>query len=90
MKKEKNTYITPLLTVVEFKTERGYAASDSEFTWQTPAQQINMFIMTESGMITDQNDGSDGNLAAGYLEGKEDHSNDGGSSNWSYANGSWF
>ena len=88
MKKEKNTYITPLLTVVEFKTERGYA--DSEFTWQTPAQQINMFIMTESGMITEQNDGSDGNLAAGYMEGQEDHSNAANGSTWSYSNGSWF
>jgi hypothetical protein len=88
MKKEKNTYITPLLTVVEFKTERGYA--DSAFTWQTPAQQINMFIMTESGMITEQNDGSDGNLAAGYMEGQEDHSNAANGSTWSYSNGSWF
>lgn len=89
MKKEKNTYITPLLTVVEFKTERGYADS-AEFTWQTPAQQINMFIMTESGMITEQNDGSDGNLAAGYMEGQEDHSNAANGSTWSYSNGSWF
>lgn len=86
MKKEKNTYITPLLTVVEFKTERGYA--DSAFTWQTPAQQINMFIMTESGMITEQNDG-DGNLVAGYMEQNEDHSND-ASGSWQYSNGGWF
>ncbi len=87
MEKVKKAYIAPLLTVVEFRAERGYEGS---YTWETPAQQINMFIMTESGMITEQNDGSDGNLAAGYLEGNEDHSNAANGSAWSYANGSWF
>lgn len=86
MEKEKNTYIPPILTVVEFKTERGYA--DSVTRWD-PVQQINMFVAAEADM-TAGNDGSDGNMAAGYLGGTEDHSGDGGSSNWSYANGSWF
>jgi hypothetical protein len=86
MEKEKNTYIPPILTVVEFKTERGYA--DSVTRWD-PVQQINMFVAAEADM-TAGNDGSDGNMAAGYLGGTEDHSGDGGSSNWSYSNGSWF
>lgn len=86
MEKEKNTYMPPILTVVEFKTERGYA--DSVTRWD-PVQQINMFVAAEADM-TAGNDGSDGNMAAGYLGGQEDHSGDGGSSNWSYANGSWF
>lgn len=88
MEKVKKAYIAPLLTVVEFRAERGYEGS-AAITWETPAQQINMFIMTESGMMTEQNDGTDGNLAAGYLGGQEDHTND-VSGNWSYANGSWF
>ena len=88
MEKVKKAYIAPLLTVVEFRAERGYEGSAAAFTWETPAQQINMFISAEMEMAG-QNDGSDGNLAAGYLEGKEDHSND-VSGNWSYANGSWF
>ncbi len=88
MEKVKKAYIAPLLTVVEFRTERGYEGS-AAITWETPAQQINMFIMTESGMITEEHD-ENGNLAAGYMGGQEDHSGDGSSSNWSYANGGWF
>ncbi len=87
MEKEKNTYMPPILTVVEFKTERGYAAS-GDAVWNA-AQQINMFVAAESDMVG-QNDGSDGNMAAGYLGGNEDHSSDGGGSSWSYANGRWF
>lgn len=86
MEKEKNTYIPPILTVVEFKTERGYAAS-ADVVWNA-AQEINMFVAAESDM-TAGNDGSDGNMAAGYLGGNEDHSND-ASGSWSYSNGSWF
>lgn len=86
MEKEKNTYIPPILTVVEFKTERGYAAS-ADVVWNA-AQEINMFVAAESDMTTG-NDG-DGNMAAGYLGVQEDHSGDGGSSNWSYSNGGWF
>lgn len=86
MEKLKKAYIAPLLTVVEFCAERGYDAS--ALTWETPAQQINMFISAEMEMAG-QNDGSDGNLAAGYMGGQENHEND-VSGNWSYANGSWF
>ncbi len=85
MEKVKKAYIAPLLTVVEFRAERGYEAS---ITWNTPAQQINMFISAEMEMAG-QNDGSDGNLAAGYLGGQEDHSSD-VSGSWAYENGSWF
>ena len=41
MKKEKNMYITPLLTVVEFRTERGYAMSGVEPA--TISGELNMF-----------------------------------------------
>lgn len=43
MKKEKNTYITPLLTVVEFKTEKGYAMSGVVPEPATIAGELNMF-----------------------------------------------
>lgn len=85
IERQKNAYITPLLTVVEFRTERGYAES---YTWTTPAEQINMLVAMEAETIV-ENDGSDGNLAASYFGGQEDHSND-VSGSWSYANGSWF
>ena len=85
MEKVKKAYIAPLLTVVEFRAERGYAISTFE-----AAQQINMYVdqfMLDEGSMNDGS--SDGNLAAGYLGGQENHSND-VSGNWSYANGSWF
>ena len=86
MEKVKKAYIAPLLTVVEFRAERGYLGS----TTFEAAQQINMYVdqfMLDEGSM---NDGSeDGYLAAGYLGGQEDHSND-VSGSWSYANGSWF
>lgn len=46
MKKEKNRYITPLLTVVEFKAERGYSASDpiKEWTGWSIDQEIYMMV----------------------------------------------
>lgn len=86
MEKVKKAYIAPLLTVVEFRAERGYEGS-AAITWETPAQQINMFISAEMEMA-DQRD-ANGNLAAGYMGEQEDHSND-VSGSWSYANGSWF
>ena len=80
---KRKTYVAPLLTTVEFRTERGYAFSAFEAT-----QQINNLVEQELVMQAAQNDGS-GNLVAGYLDGNEDHSND-GSGNWQYANGGWF
>ena len=43
MKKEKNMYITPLLTVVEFRTERGYATSSPVPEPATISGELNMF-----------------------------------------------
>lgn len=85
MKKNKKIYEAPLLTVVEFRTEMGYASS-GRFK---PVEQINMFIDMELNNVG-INSGTDGNLAAGYLSNEwGDHSGD-VSGNWSYANGSWF
>lgn len=91
MKKEKNRYITPLLTVVEFKAERGYGAS-GEPGLRGTAQQLQM--MTESMIYTEvtaSDLSSNNRLVAGYLD-------DGGSSNSSASDwagsaigtGSWF
>lgn len=88
MKKEKNTYITPLLTVVEFKTERGYALSTDSLIIDSQ-QAIQLFIDKEiegqqMGMV------DDGRAVAGTMTGNDDHTNAGSGSNWSYSDGGWF
>lgn len=86
-KQNKLTYETPTLTVVEFRTERGFA--ESQFTFNA-AQRVNMFIDNEMRMER-ANDGTDGNLVGGYMSGHEDHSGDGaGGGGWQYENGGWF
>lgn len=91
MKKEKNTYITPLLTVVEFKTERGYALSANVFDpGMQAAQAINDFIDEERSIQVAQQNGLTGEAIGGQMYGNEDNSNPGGSSNWQYSNGGWF
>lgn len=87
MKKNRQNYEAPTLTVVEFRIEKGYADSTRTFS---AVQRINNFV-DESLVITGGNDGSsDGNFNAGFMNGYVDHSNDGGSSNWQYGNGGWF
>lgn len=49
MKKEKNAYITPLLTVVEFKAERGYSASDPIQEWTGWSIQQEVMMINEMG-----------------------------------------
>lgn len=84
MKKNKKIYEAPLLTVVEFRTERGFAFSS--WAGENVANEINMMVALE--VQAHANDGS-GNLVAGEMNGQEDHSGD-VSGEWSYANGSWF
>ena len=86
MKKEKNTYITPLLTVVEFKTERGYAQSGLHMN---AAMRINEFVDEQMAIQVAQAN-ENGEAVGAQMYGNEDYSNPGGSSNWQYSNGGWF
>lgn len=89
MKKEKNTYITPLLTVVEFKTERGYAASDSGLLVENASMRINEFVDEQMAKQVAQAN-ENGEAVGAQMYENEDYSNVGGSSNWQYSNGGWF
>ncbi|MBO4587008.1 MAG: hypothetical protein J5677_04235 [Bacteroidales bacterium] len=84
MKKNRQNYEAPTLTVVEFRIERGYAESTFNFG---AVQKINNFV--NESLDIQMNNGSDGNFNAGFMVNQEDHSND-VSGSWSYANGSWF
>ena len=86
MKKEKNTYITPLLTVVEFKTERGYAQSDLVMN---ASMRIDEFVDEQMAIQVAQAN-ENGEAVGAQMYGNEDYSNPGGSSNWQYSNGGWF
>ena len=86
MKKEKNTYITPILTVVEFKTERGYAQSGLVMN---ASMRINEFVDEQMAIQVAQAN-ENGEAVGAQMYGNEDYSNPGGSSNWQYSNGGWF
>lgn len=86
MKKEKKIYESPQLTVVEFRTERGFAESTLV---KNASDAVNAFVDTEMAIRIAQQDAS-GNVIAGNMAGNEDNSNVGGSSGWQYANGGWF
>ena len=88
MKKEKNTYIPPILTVVEFKTERGYAASGDNLIINSQ-QAIQLFIDKEVA-AQQMGDVDDNQVVAGVMGGNEDHSNAGSGSAWQYSDGGWF
>lgn len=89
MKKDKKTYITPLLTVVEFKTERGYAQSENENLVMNASMRINEFVDEQMAIqVADANE--NGEAVGAQMYGNEDYSNVGGSSNWQYSNGGWF
>lgn len=82
MKKKQNKYLPPALTVVEFRTERGYAGSFS------PVQEVNMFI-DQQMLETTQTD-ANGNLVGAYMTGYENNVNPGFSSGWAFENGGHF
>ena len=91
MTKKIANYEAPRLTVVEFRTERGYAGSPSpEGTFVIQAQQLidaqitNEVIQMQMGQV------EDGKVIASNMFGNEDNSNAGSSSGWQYANGGWF
>lgn len=90
MKKEKNTYITPILTVVEFKTERGYAYSFGGNVDEVGnhIQDQLMFFVNESQISTGDATLENG-FVGGYMTGAaEDNSSAVG--DWTYQNGSHF
>lgn len=82
MKKNKQNYVAPGLTVVEFRVEKGYALSI-----QSPVQMINTAVEQQMFMAQIQDDGT--NLVASTLnQGIEDNSTPTGG--WQYENGGWF
>lgn len=90
MKKNKQNYVAPGLTVVEFRVEKGYAVSGPLDKWSSSAQQIQMLVETEMGYMSESNDG-EGNLVGGYMNGEAiDNSNPTGGSGWEFENGGWF
>lgn len=89
MTKKIANYEAPRLTVVEFRTERGYAGSpEGNFVIQAQqlidAQITNEVIQMQMGQV------EDGKVIASNMFGNEDNSNAGSSSGWQYANGGWF
>lgn len=89
MKKNKKIYEAPLLTVVEFRTEKGFADSGStNFIIQT--HQVIDEELVHHLRMGQTNTSGNGGFVAGGMNGNVDHSNDGGSSNWQYSNGGWF
>ena len=90
-KQNKLTYETPTLTVVEFRTERGFATSNTEDNFVKSAHQaVDAYIANELGTQFQVGAMENGNVVASYLGENEDMSNAGGSSGWQYANGGWF
>lgn len=92
MKKERKNYESPQLTVVEFRVERGFAASADASDPQNfvigASQAINAYLDAERTMSMANQDGS--NVIASEMAGNEDYTNAGGSSGWQYSNGGWF
>lgn len=88
MKKEKKIYESPQLTVVEFRVERGFAASTDNIVFNA-AQNLNLTLETEMLIQAAKKD-NNGNIIAAEMEGNVDNSNAGGSNSWQYSNGGWF
>lgn len=84
--KQKKTYVAPGLTVVQFRMERGYAASMTEWSVSQVASTINDQL-AQQALLDEEN-----NLAAASMDGQFDYTNAGASSDWHYTgNGSsWF
>lgn len=85
MTKKIANYEAPRLTVVEFRTERGYAASSFG-----PVQTVQIYADALQREIDLANQDASGNLVGGYMDGAAiDNSNptEGG---WTFENGSYF
>lgn len=87
MKKTGLFYEPPQLTVVEFKLEKGYAAS----SFPGVAGNVQMFADALQQEIDLVDHDGNGNLVGGYMNGPaEDNSNPYGGSGWEFQNGSYF
>ena len=88
--KQKKTYVAPGLTVVQFRAERGYAAS-GDFTINGTAQYLDAAINSELARMNAENGNIGDDFAAGYFD-NVDETNPTGS--WVYtgsgAGGTWF
>ena len=62
MKKNKLIYEAPQLTVVEFRTERGYAQSSFG-----AVERVNMYVDATMAALAVQD--ANGNLVGGYMDG---------------------
>lgn len=93
-KQNKLTYETPTLTVVEFRTERGFAGSDNSGNFVKEAhQRVDAIIendLAQRFTMGQTNTSGNGGIVAGGMGGNEDHSGAGGSDPWQYSNGGWF
>lgn len=85
MKKKITNYEAPQLTVVEFRLEKGFAAS-SLSVWGAQ-QAIQTFV--DQQMIDQANMTSDGQLVAGYMT-HEDQTDPTSGSGWQFTDGSYF
>ena len=83
MEKAKKAYIAPLLTVVEFKAERGYAQSG--FVMEA-SQAINDYLVFQESQILVADQESHGEVVASGFGANVAT----GGSSWQYSNGSWF
>lgn len=89
-KQNKLTYETPTLTVVEFRSELGFASSNFV---KEAHQRVDALIendLAQRFTMGQMNTGGNGGVVAGGMGGNEDHSGDGSSSPWQYGNGGWF
>ena len=84
MEKAKKAYIAPLLTVVEFKAERGYAQSG----FVMEASAINDYLVFQESQILVADQESHGEVVASGFGANVDQAT--GGSSWQYSNGSWF
>ena len=84
MKKNKQNYEAPQLTVVEFRMERGFANSDLVMNAQQRIQEfVDQEMLIQVGRIDGNNE-----VVAADLGANQDQS--AGGSAWQYSNGSWF
>lgn len=86
MKKNRQNYEAPTLTVVEFRIERGFA--DSGNLAVGFRQSINSFVDENLTIAMGQQNVN--NEPIGASMGNIDVTNPGGSSAWQYSNGGWF
>ena len=85
MEKVKKAYIAPLLTVVEFRAERGYEGS----LIMNASMRINEYVDQEMQIrLADEDSRGHHEVLAGNLGADVDQST--GGSAWQYSNGSWF